>query len=242
MISTSILDQLTTRQQTTRLNIRREYVQHLFLSHFYRQTSTDGFLFKGGTALKIAFGSPRFSEDLDFSSPRSKTKTIEGVILDTLKDVGREGVQADIIEAKETSGGYLSELLFTVGKERVTILLQLSRRTPHDTHEVVTIVSDVLPAYTVVLLDRKQLVAEKIHAALTRAKPRDFYDVYFLARSGLLPKEEKARLMNVKRKLETTSINFERELKPFLPKSHWPVLRDFKFALERELDRFRAST
>ncbi|MBN1444929.1 MAG: nucleotidyl transferase AbiEii/AbiGii toxin family protein [Candidatus Omnitrophica bacterium] len=53
--------------KTTEINIAREYVQHLFLSSLYREKSSEKVLFKGGTALRIVFQSPRFSEDLDFS-------------------------------------------------------------------------------------------------------------------------------------------------------------------------------
>lgn len=238
MISTGALNELVIKQQTTLQNIRREYVQHVFLSHFYRQKETDAFLFKGGTAPRIVFGSPRFSEDLDFSSTLVKTKTIEETTLNTLKDIEREGIRPEIIEAKATSGGYLAEIMFTLGTEHISILLQISKRNPKDTGEVITIASEFAPAYTVVLLDRKRLVHEKIQALLTRAKPRDFYDVYFLIRSGLLSKEEKDVLMKVKKKLEGISIDFEQELKQFLPKSHWPIIRDFRTSLEREIGRF----
>ncbi len=41
------------------------------------------------------------------------------------------------------------------------------------------------------------------------------------------------------KKQKTSNINFEIELKQFLPKSHWPILRDFKTSLEREINRFK---
>lgn len=37
MISTDALRALAPQWQTTELNVRREYFQHLFLSYFYRQ-------------------------------------------------------------------------------------------------------------------------------------------------------------------------------------------------------------
>ena len=33
-------------------------------------------------------------------------------------------------------------------------------------------------------------------------------------------------------------INFEKELKEFLPRSHWAIIRDFKQTLEKEIQRF----
>jgi predicted nucleotidyltransferase component of viral defense system len=41
-----------------------DYLQHLFLRHAGRGPLT----FKGGTCLRIVYGSPRYSEDLDFNA------------------------------------------------------------------------------------------------------------------------------------------------------------------------------
>ncbi|MBI3335601.1 MAG: nucleotidyl transferase AbiEii/AbiGii toxin family protein [Candidatus Portnoybacteria bacterium] len=72
MISQDTITKFADRYQTTELTIRREYLQHLFLSYFYKQGNTDNIYFKGGTALRFIYKSPRFSEDLDFSSSLSK--------------------------------------------------------------------------------------------------------------------------------------------------------------------------
>ncbi len=218
--------------------MRREYVQHLFLSYFYRQPHTDGMYFKGGTALRLVFSSPRFSEDLDFSTSLYNVSDIENSIVNTLKEIEREGIKTDIIESKETTGGYLGHIRFTFDHERISILLQFSKRSPHDKGEVVIISSEFLPPYTITLLDRAHLIDEKIHALLTRAKPRDFYDLYFLIRSGLLQKKDKDLLEQAKTKLEKTTINFDAELKRFLPKSYWPIIRHFPHSLEQEIGRF----
>src|SRR3989338_5293755 len=45
--------------------IEKEYLQHIILQLIYSQTSA--LLFKGGTAIKKAYGLKRFSEDLDFT-------------------------------------------------------------------------------------------------------------------------------------------------------------------------------
>jgi hypothetical protein len=67
MITADTLNQIAIAQQTTTLNIAREYAQHLFLSGFYQQRGTERVLFRGDTALRLVYHSPRFSEDLDFS-------------------------------------------------------------------------------------------------------------------------------------------------------------------------------
>ena len=61
MISRQFITDLSTKYQTSEQNIAREYCQHLFLSYLYRLKGGEKMLFKGGTALRIVFQSPRFS-------------------------------------------------------------------------------------------------------------------------------------------------------------------------------------
>ena len=238
MISSFAIQNLSKKLQTTELNIRREYVQHLFLAHFYHQKEAEQFFFKGDTALRIVFNSPRFSEDLDFSAKLYNTKHIEDAIVSTLNEIEREGIDTEIVESKETTGGYLTNISFRIGNDQITVLLQFSKRRSKDTSEVVTVAGDFIPPYSITLLDRKHLTNEKIQALLTRAKPRDFYDLYYLIRSNLIDQEQRKLLIQARKKLETTKINFGLELKQFLPKSHWPIIKDFKNSLSREIDRF----
>lgn len=45
----------------------------------YEKEESSNILFKGGTALKIVYGSPRFSEDLDFSGTKLNKKQLESL-------------------------------------------------------------------------------------------------------------------------------------------------------------------
>ena len=67
MIELKTLKQFSNRNQTTLDNVVREYFQHLFLSFLYQEKKSECLLFKGGTALRLIWQSPRFSEDLDFT-------------------------------------------------------------------------------------------------------------------------------------------------------------------------------
>ena len=63
MISIAKIKELATKYQTTELNVIREYFQHLFLSYFYQQSTAGSIYFKGGTAMRTIYRSPRFSDD-----------------------------------------------------------------------------------------------------------------------------------------------------------------------------------
>ncbi len=237
MIAENAIAQLTQKLQTTRLNIVREYVQHLFLSYFYQQPYTDTVYFKGGTALRIIYQSPRFSQDLDFSALGQDTRLIEEAITQTVKEIAREGITIEVKESKKTSGGYLAILHGRLFGERVAVHLEVSQRAGRKRGDVATIVSDFLPPYTLMELARKDLVAEKIQALMTRGKARDYYDLYFILRANLLPAGEKRVLDAVAHTVRATHLNFEKEVGLFLPKSHWSVIRNFKQVLLAEIGR-----
>lgn len=238
MISNQVLQSMAVKYQTTELNLRREYFQHLFLSNFYQQSKTDQIYFKGGTALRLIFNSPRFSEDLDFSSGVQEIATIEEAILNTLTAISRENIDVDLSEATVTSGGYLALIAFQEGDELVNIQLELSLREGEKWGEAVLIASEFMPAFLIVALEKDLLIKEKIQALLSRRKPRDFFDLYFILRANLLPPEEKRILANVADVLAGINLNFEKELKEFLPRSHWAIIRDFPRPLQREIERF----
>jgi len=238
MLSQNYIKTLAIKLQTTQLNIRREYVQHLFLSHLYKEPQTDKLLFKGGTALRIIYNSLRFSEDLDFSTSIRDTQKIESMILVALGEIEREGISTEIKESKTTSGGYLGIAVFHLQEETIGIQLEISQRQKQQEGEVVMIASDFIPSYTLVRLSQQQLITEKIHALQTRKKPRDYYDLYFILRAGLLPLGERAVLKEILKTIPSVDIHFEKELKQFLPQSHWSIIRDFKQNLLQEIQRF----
>lgn len=239
MISIDKIREITTKYQTTELNVTREYFQHLFLSYFYQQPLAGSICFKGGTALRIIYRSPRFSEDLDFSAHNIEIKDLEQAILLTLDAIEKENVTVSLQEAKTTGGGYLANVVFEAsGFQKVVIMLEISFRQGELRGDTTTISSDYTLPFTVNSLTQDALVDEKIRALLFRKKPRDFYDLYFILRSNLLPPSKKHVLPRVLDILKKTNINFENELKTFLPKSHWVIIRDFKLTQEREIRRF----
>lgn len=237
MITKETVKNLAVKNQTTELNIVREYFQHLFLTYFYRQKSATKIFFKGGTALRIIYRSPRFSEDLDFSSVIKSVSVFEDLVIAALLEMEREGVRGEIQESKKTSGGYLAVIHFEYESRPVAVQLEISFRKKGISGEAVTIANDFIPPYALIQLFQKQLVEEKIQALLSRQKPRDFYDLYFLLRANLITPAEKSFMAEALAALKKTKISFAKELKIFLPQSHWLVIRNFPESLEREIRR-----
>jgi predicted nucleotidyltransferase component of viral defense system len=190
MIDKRQVQKLTERWQTTADNVIREYFQQLFLLYLYQEKGSDSLLFKGGTALRIIWQSPRFSEDLDFTGVNISIKGIEALMEGALAKIEMEGVGAEIIESKSTSGGYLAIFQFKTNEYESRIQIEISLRNGKKGLGTATLIqSDLVVPYTLIHLSEKALVAEKIQACLTRGKARDFYDLYFILRSRMAFKE-----------------------------------------------------
>lgn len=240
MIDLETIKLLSQKYQTRIDNIIREYFQHLFLSLLYSQKESEDIYFKGGTALKIIYHSPRFSEDLDFSASKNiSLSQIDDLFLETLKKMNEVGAKVNLEEAKRTSGGYFGifsyELHGFLGKIQLEISL---RKKSNLQQEVTTIVSDFLPAYILIQLSPRLIVEEKMLALEIRHKPRDFYDLYFILRHPELNKYlDFKKIKTIKEILLKEKINFKKELEILLPVSHHLLLNNFKETLLKEIEK-----
>jgi len=246
MIRPELLENIARQEQTSIFpNIVREYVQHLFLTELYQLSGSEKLLFKGGTALHIVYGSPRFSEDLDFSLfgvlPNEVESFIEHLFISVLAKLEGTGIHIEISnKSASTSGGYFGLATFnTNGYPLVNIEINISSRSEKDIQgEVDSITNNFVPTYTLYHLPQNKIVDEKIFGALIeRKKPRDYYDLYFLMRKGMLSAEQKKRLSEIAEEIIDSSrqVDFQGELGTFLPASQQSIIRDFSQTLEREM-------
>lgn len=242
MIEKRQVEKLALSWQTTAGNVVREYFQQLFLSQLYQGKDSDRLLFKGGTALRIVWHSPRFSEDLDFTGVNITVKHIEALMETALAKIEMGGVKAEIIESKSTSGGYLAIFRFGTSEYESQIRVEISlRNSKKGLGTAALIQSDLVIPYTLIHLKEDILIAEKIRACLTRGKARDFYDLYFILRSRLPFKEAfiqdkqlKAKLLKV---IKAGKLDFKRELKTFLPVNQHLIIKGFPKTLVIEIER-----
>lgn len=238
MLTREQLQRLIVKNQTSKINIYREYSQHLFLSFLYSLRDTDQVLFKGGTALRVAYQSPRYSEDLDFTLFNISNPELENKILAVSDGLEKTNLDNKITEAKQTTGGYLAKLVVRLYGAEVTISVQASRRKKnHRQPNVQLINNDFIPPYTALLLPESELIAEKIQAALTRAKPRDFFDIYFLLRHGKVPVSLRHQLQSLIKTVAENKVNFK-QLSDYLPASMNLLVKDFENIFITEISKF----
>jgi predicted nucleotidyltransferase component of viral defense system len=242
MIEKKQVQKLTERWQTTTDNVVREYFQQVFLSYLYQEKGSDSLLFKGGTALRIIWQNPRFSEDLDFTGVNISVKKIETLMEGALAKMEMEGIQTEIVESKSTSGGYLAIFQFSTAEYESRIQIEVSLRNGKKSTGIAALVkSELVMPYTLVHLKEDVLVSEKIQACLTRGKARDFYDLYFILRSRMAFKDVFRKDKQLKPKIikvvRSGKLDYRRELKTFLPVNQHMVIKGFPETLLLEIER-----
>jgi len=129
MITVETLEKLARHHRISLFpNIVREYFQHVFLEQLYRLDEAERMLFKGGTALRVIYGSPRFSEDLDFSlfgvSPAHIKSFVEGLFVRALAEAERAALEASAAELRRETAGLQERLI----RSRESVDIQLAER------------------------------------------------------------------------------------------------------------------
>jgi len=240
MIKAEEIKRLSIREQTTPEVIAREYTQHNCLSELYRLKGSENLLFKGGTALRIIYQSPRFSEDLDFTGVKGISYyEIENILTNMLKNLSNWGFKVNIEEAKKTTGGYLIKTILSFLTFKILLKMEISFRQNRQKiiKEISSIANEYIPNYNIIHLPKEKIINGKISALLARSKPRDWYDLYFFLRQGMLIPEQKKVLPEVLSKLEEIKMDFKKELKEFLPYSHQMIIKNFRNILLAEIKK-----
>lgn len=229
MITKEQTDALSRRFQIDGFTVIREYLQLLFLNSLYLQKDADEILFKGGTAIRFLFGSPRFSENLDFSTSYSP-KQIKKIISAVEKDLRSElpGVTiSPVYEGKNDLRFRLKfiplDFQYALGVRLDFQFQKLSRGDVSSLQTVFPVV--VFPA--IPHLTEKEILSEKMRAFDQRRKGRDLFDIWYLLKKGV-SMTEKNKTVFLKRIASFPQKQLENDLAKFLPKSQRKLLPDLK--------------
>ncbi len=210
MITLQELSELKELRKTTLYYEEKEYLHYIFLNAI--SNYTEKYTFKGGTCLRICYGLERASEDLDFCTQLS-TKDIRETVKKCLNNFALLSINHKTYEEKEYRGNIRFEIRFEgplyTGKPSSTNMLKIDFNQQKIKHKVAKVVpklfSDV-PLFTLLVLDEKEILAEKIRALANRKQARDLYDVWMLLHKGIAIekkllldklKEEKSSLQDI---------------------------------------------
>ena len=189
MISRLELTRIAELKHLTIRNTEKDYLLELLL--YALSDDRRSLVFKGGTALYKFYNLNRFSEDLDFDvvGKRFDTDKMIKKIIRNLELTGMERTLPEKIEySNEINIRFAIRGPFYNGSKnsmsRVTINISKRERPISFRTKLLITTYPEIPSFELSVLDVEEIAAEKIRCILTREKPRDIYDLWFLSKKG----------------------------------------------------------
>lgn len=222
MITSEQIENLAKLYQIDNFTIMREYLQLLFLSYLYQNKKADKIYFKGGTAIRLLFGSPRFSEDLDFSTLYKK-KQIKQIIENLELEIRRELPELQIFLLYSGKNGIRFRIKYQPPDFRYPLVIRLDFTEVKKAGRIT--VSPLLTKFPIAIfplvvhLSGEKILAEKVNALATRDKGRDFFDVWYLLEKGIPLKKSFDRKILLKKVELFPKDKLDKDLARFLPKT-----------------------
>ncbi len=201
--------------------IVREFWETVVLKGLFESPNGKSLIFKGGTALRLVYGSPRFSKDLDFSLTEDNLK---GKFKPLVKKIISPYPELLITDLEEKYYIYLGEIKITQDylPSPFRIKIEISKRRERAYKSDLALISSSLS--TVQCLGRvatlKQLYKDKLICIKERAKPKDVFDLWYICQK--LKKTYEPETITISKKELT------RDLRKYLPKDFWPVIDRLK--------------
>jgi hypothetical protein len=241
-----------TEDPILKLNLLREYMHRVILRSWHEQGAFQAVSFVGGTALRLLFQLPRFSEDLDFSLvDRSAPYRPEFWHRKLLRELRLSGLEAtgkwNANPTVQVGWVRIPNLLWEAGitdlkDQKLSIKIEVDTNPPPGAETRTKILSDPF-FWAVRYHDRSSLMAGKITAVLARpdTKGRDWFDLFWFL-SGGRPVEPnlallQAGLAQTRRALAEKSHRWRELVRAQLETIDWAsVVRDVQPLIERRAD------
>lgn len=252
-----ILYQNSLKEDLPFRTILKEAIQIMFLEELYKLHESDNIVFQGGTCLRLIYGAPRYSDDLDFVTVL-KTKSLKKLYLKVSKLIEKLGplFSGEITSRIQKESERLTrwKLYYTSredeprssakgeGENILSVNIEFANY-PFYTHDFLPLKlpgSYPVSSFILVKAEKKEeIFADKLSAIAGRKylKGRDIFDLWFLKVNGVkIDRELFLKKLNdysipEKNFLEKinsiTVVNIKNDLLNFLPK----VYRD-KFEKE----------
>jgi len=213
----SLAERLARELKIDVTQVVREYWEVALLNRLFESTRGRDLVFKGGTALRLAYGSPRFSEDLDFTLIED---TLGAVFKDLAGSLVKPFASADITDLAAKRWTYLCEIRITEAylAQPFRIKLEISRRPAVDYRSELRLITS--PTTPMQALGRvatlEQLFRDKQDCIRDRAAPKDVFDLWFISQKmGIRYEPPETKL---------TARELKRELAKYLPSDYHRVI------------------
>jgi len=213
----SLAQQKAAELQIDRTQVVREYWELVILKGLFDSPFGRDLIFKGGTALRLAYDSPRFSEDLDFSLLRD---SLQGKFSNWVGKIIAPFPELSLTDLGEKYDTYLGEIKVTESylpfpfRVKIEIPKRKIRNYKWDLKLLNSPVTTVQALAQVGTLE--QIYQDKLSCLKGRAKPKDLFDLWYIA--------QKLKIPYSPRKLDLRKSDLVRELRKYLPKNLWPAI------------------
>lgn len=170
-------------------SILKEYIQCELLDSIFKLEDSASISFMGGTAIRIIYGSHRFSEDLDFDNFGLSFSDFKGIMNLVVKDMYLKGFNVEFRFVEK--GAFhcyikLPNILYSSGlskhvSEKISIRIDAVRKEKKIKPEPIFL--NKFDVYRKILVNPADIIlSQKLMTALKRKtqKGRDFYDISYL--------------------------------------------------------------
>jgi predicted nucleotidyltransferase component of viral defense system len=179
-------------------------------------------VFKGGTALRLAYGSVRFSEDLDFSLTNEVNFTD---FKDTLIRIGKIIPEARIKDIYDKYFIFYAKVMFDVDFQRIPVGIKIEvNKNTRDFTPTVSLLHS--PFNNLEILGRvytlESILKDKIRIIENqeRREPRDLFDAWYIG-------QKLAQPLVIKEEYKYNKKELMDHLNPFLPVNYRKVIELF---------------
>src|SRR4030042_3506002 len=210
---------LAAESQIDVAQIVREEWEIKILKEIFESSIGQNIYFKGGTALRLAYNSPRYSDDLDFSLIKKVNKKSWE---DLLKNIAKKFPEIKISDQKDKFYTYLAE--FKIKEDFLplafSIKIEVSKRTKTKyKYSLKLLTSQTINIQVLAQVeDLGEIKKEKKLALASRNLPRDLFDLWFIAQKMKEPMNKKLKSIDKK--------FLRQELNKYLPKNYYPVIEE----------------
>lgn len=242
----------TTDDSNKKLNLLREYLQAYILRILYESNFFKFNAFVGGTALRLLYGLPRFSEDLDFSLKTISGSSFQNLLKKIKADLEASGYQIEISykDQKVVHSAFIkfNRLLFDAGvsayeNQKLSIKIEIDTKPPVGASFESKVLLVHFPI-EVLCYNVESLFSGKCHALLSRryTKGRDYFDLaWYLSKwDGLNPNIKllnNSLEQNKSNAMKITQKNWRKIISDNVSKADWKqVEADVANFLERRTD------
>lgn len=224
-------------ERISEINMLREYLQHEILNYIFDSKFGDKLSFIGGTAIRIIYGSDRFSEDLDFDHFGISKKDFEELISTVKRNFEKEGLRIEIRNVYKKafrSHFRIRKILYDLGlspHKNEKLLIYIDTTQQDFSFQPQTKIINKFGIFAEVRVNPPDiLLSQKMTALLKRKRVmgRDIYDLIYLSSitsPNLFYLQEKLGIESLKEakkriqeRLEDYNLDqLSKDVQPFVP-------------------------